>query len=323
MGKNKKGKDKTRQESDSKSNTQSPPEELQIVGEASHGTVSLVQHVVYPAALVVLAAALAVVLSGMIAALLAMGIALTVVLWAEPHYFRKRSRTVRAFLTLAVWILVVGGLFLASGFWRAKSDDASEPFAVEVETTFVQEHKTLDGARFYLAYRSGYGDTVSPVDVTMFLKVVNLQQTRVMVQSFSVEMNLGGRWTRLVRLIPRGGEIYFATEGLHKARRIDVRPNGFDYLIQDRYIEPRETVRGWAFFEIPENFKAPLGTGVQYRVKIRDTAGREFVYTSPKEVLGSRPLAPGSDVAQPRDLHVKEWADLSGYHKKFYSQPVP
>ncbi len=325
MAKDKKGKDNAREKSESKSKTQSPPEGPRTAGKAGHHTDSFVQRFLLPAALVVAAAALGVLLSGLNVALVAMGLALTVVLWAEPHYFKRRSKTIRIGLTLTVWILVAVGLLAALGLWRTAPNGLrdSDLFAVEVATALVQEEKTLDGARFYLAYRSGHGDTVSPVDVTMFLTVVNLQQDQVMIQSLSVEMNLRGRWTKLVRLIPRGGEIYFATDGLHKTRRIDVRANGFDYLIQERYIQPRETVRGWAFFEIPGDFKAPQGTEIQYRIMIRDTTGRDFVYTSAVQALGAKPFVPGSDAAQPMDLHVKEWTDLSKFHKKFYSEPVP
>lgn len=84
-----------------------------------------------------------------------------------------------------------------------------------------------------------------------------------------------------------GSEIFWAVEGLQKARRIEFSQNGLDYLSADKALEPHETVQGWAFFEIPGKRGVLNGSEVSYRVHVRDTAGVEFVYTGPGVKLGT------------------------------------
>jgi hypothetical protein len=208
---------------------------------------------------------------------------------------------------------------------RPPGGEARPPFFVEIEKAFLEPQKKFEGTRFWLAYKSGYGDTVSPISLTMFLRIVNLQKVPSEIERYVVEMKIGDTaWVKLARMDVREGEVFFAVDGLKRTRRIDVRPNGLDYLLGDKALKPHETVRGWVFYEIPDNYIILDGMSIRYSITVRDTAGVQFSYTPPEETASSKLAPPGTnDAAQSQPWYVREWRDLSSFHQKYFSEPIP
>src|SRR5262249_36093275 len=67
-------------------------------------------------------------------------------------------------------------------------------------------------------------------------------------------MKLGedGGWIKLNTISLRGREIFFGNDLSH-IRRIDMTQNGIDYLLENKAIQPGETIREWALYEVPLN----------------------------------------------------------------------
>jgi len=240
-------------------------------------------------------------------------------------YFLKEKPVVAVWCGFGAWASMglAGALYIHS--WlvpRQIPATRQEPFHVAIELSMVSDQKGFTGNRFWVAYRSGYGDTVSPVDIPMFIRIVNLQSVPSEISEYKVEMRLGqSEWIKLVNIPVRGNEVFFGSD-LTRIRRIDVTPNALDYLLSDRSIQPHETVRGWALFESPTQYFAPMGTEIQYRMTFRDSAGIGSIHMFPVEkTIGPQP--PGSsDTVQSRLLYVKEWRDISAFHQKYYHEPV-
>lgn len=238
------------------------------------------------------------------------------------YYLNKGQQIVATWLGFATWVCMglAAALFAHSWFLSHQSAPA---FLLEPEASVIMDTKGVTGNRFWVSYRSGYGDTASPVDVFMFLRIVNLQSVQTQVLKLAVEAKLGDRpWLKLVHIPQVGTQAYFGGDLTH-IRRVDLSRTGLDYLLQQRLLQPHEPVRGWAFFEVPGDYSAPNGMTIQYRISITDTAGTSFVYTTAAETLGSKSMLPGgSDAAQPKYLEIREWANISASRIKNYSDPV-
>jgi hypothetical protein len=93
---------------------------------------------------------------------------------------------------------------------------------------------------------------------------------------------------------------------------INISSNGFENIIVNRSIPPHETVRGWAFFDIPES----LTTETLFRMHIRNTAGQETtsMLTRPSETNPE-------DQIQEQPIQTKAVYDLRQFPKSFYTEP--
>ena len=225
-----------------------------------------------------------------------------------------------AAIGLCLLILIVALIMI-----RQLSPARPDPFSVEIELAALSEKRGFWGNRFYVGYKSGYGDTLSPADVTMFIKIVNLQQVPSMIERFRVNIKLGDHeWMRLVHLPLRGNSVFWVgPEALQKA--IGINPaNGLDYLLAEKSIQPHEPIRGWAYLEVPKDYSAPDGTIVQYRVEIQDAAGISFEYSQPGLPATKKTAPPGnSDQIQSMPwLVLPGYRDVSLFHLRYCNQPI-
>lgn len=225
-------------------------------------------------------------------------------------------------ITLVVWIVAL--IMIRQIAPGQRSTAPSGPFFVEIEASVVHERKGFTASRVFIGYRSSYGDTLSPVDVSMFIKLVNLQQVPSMIERLRVEMKLDdSEWIKLVNIPLRGSTVFWAgPEGFKKVRKIDPT-NSLDYLLADRPVQPHETIRGWVYLDMPTDYFAGEGTRIQYRVTARDSAGATLVYVTPTSVSTARVAPPGtSDYIQTIPWHILPgYADISSFHRKYYSEP--
>jgi hypothetical protein len=185
-------------------------------------------------------------------------------------------------------------------------------FTVAVEAGWVHS-KSMD-ENFWLLHGDKDGTIIaSPINGLLYIRFTNLGDAPIMINSYSIEiLNSKQEWVRLVTIDAHNGEVYNrgSSDDLKQARRTHIEQDTFDYMIANKNIEPRHTVRGWAFVEGPE---ANLDSGTEARFIVTDVLGNRGV--CPIEVLTGE-----SQSVQPRLLHVGETKDLSQTRRQFYSE---
>jgi hypothetical protein len=188
-------------------------------------------------------------------------------------------------------------------------------FTVAVEAGWLHP-KSLD-ENFWLIHSDKTGSIIaSPINGILYIRFTNLGDTPIMIDSYSIEVLNGKQeWVRLVTIDAHSGEVYNRgrTNDMKQALRSNMEQDTFDYIIANKNIEPRHTVRGWVFVEAPE---ASLENGKEGRFNVTDILGNKAV--RPITVLTGE-----SQSVQPRLLHVGETRDLSEARRQFYSEANP
>ena len=185
-------------------------------------------------------------------------------------------------------------------------------FEVAVEAGWLHP-KSMDESFWLIhGYKNGL-IIASPINGLLYIRFTNLGDAPIMIDSYSIEVLSGKQeWVRLVTIEARSGEVYNRgpTDDMKQACRSNIEQDTFDYAIANKNIEPRHTVRGWVFVEVPE---ADLEGGKEARFNVTDILGN-------KAVRPSKVLTEESQSMQPRLRHVGETKDLSQAHKQFYSE---
>jgi hypothetical protein len=191
----------------------------------------------------------------------------------------------------------------------------SPPFYLEVELTLIRDEKSLSETGLWLSHMHEGRQVVSPVDVWMFLRIVNLQSAPSLIDQISIEMQIeDGPWQHLSRMWADSGRAFFAVSGLRRSRWIDFRQSGLDYLAKNHPMAPHEVLRGWLLLSVPGDYRAPVGTAVRYRIIVKDMAGAEFTYLRDREAIGARGI--DLDEAQSKPIVVGKRADMSSWPKQ-------
>lgn len=225
-----------------------------------------------------------------------------------------REDSQRRWLRIACTLLC--GAIVGLGFiWMYKTP---QPFSVIAAAQLGDTKRGTRSGVFWATYKSKYGDTMSPAQLGIFIEIINLQQVPAIVRAYGVEaISMKTKaWIRLTRVDVRLGDVFFCFEGqdLNHAKKLDMQ-NGLDYLLADKTIPPHDAVRGWAFFELPEDIdpKGPM------RLSVEDASGR-----TSSQVTGLEPQSAKTDYIQTADLKLAgEERDISGYHFRFFSDPSP
>lgn len=188
------------------------------------------------------------------------------------------------------------------------------PFKVQIMTAILGPNQGLDWAGFWAGYGSPDGAMVSPVNSALFVKLVNRQGIPSQIESFREEIYCEhSNWQRLVYVDARHNDIYWASQGLAHAVKLDVASNSLDYKLQSTTIQPHDTVEGWVFSSLPKGTPLPSGT-CSFRFLIRDTSGVDFLS------FASRPerLSQGEASLTPSTMGVIGPVDFSSAHRAYY-----
>jgi hypothetical protein len=97
-------------------------------------------------------------------------------------------------------------------------------------------------------------EVITPANMAFVMRLVNLREVPTIIAAYRVEAkNHKGQWVKLEVINVRDDYIY-STLGpeLDGAFEMDFRTTCFDYLAS-KEIRPREMIRGWAFFQAPED----------------------------------------------------------------------
>jgi pimeloyl-ACP methyl ester carboxylesterase len=162
-------------------------------------------------------------------------------------------------------------------------------------------------------YKTGRGDTVTPIDVLAELLLVNVQKIPASLSSFSVELNTPQGWMPLKRIPSEDVALYWGS--LTQAKLIKLEPGDIYSELENAEITAGRTIRGTALFEFSNsNYIAqPREHVSDFRFTVKDTAGHTAVLestpksqsTDPRSNLGKLGLVWGADVVDLSHLPMK------------------
>lgn len=185
---------------------------------------------------------------------------------------------------------------------------SSEPFSI-IGVTELGTDKRNSGSGLWIAHQSRIGRIVlSPIHRAIFIRLTNLQTLRSTIETYRVEvLNEHNVWIKLISITPQRGTVYWGGD-LSRARLIDTNQM-LDVVIQDKIIIPKETIEGWAFFEIPED----LGLWRPMRIYVKDFGGAETT----KDISITRTQG---FIQYPNLDFSGVWLDLRKYIQAYYSE---
>lgn len=175
------------------------------------------------------------------------------------------------------WLTYMGSILVLAiivfGFGKVVLPDVMPNLSITRDPYFIAA-----GPSFITANRESLGDltaafeqngqyTIVPLNVSLYIELTNLQSAQSMIDKYGVAIRTKkDNWVDLKRVETRNDEIYWIGGGLKTAKPIGL-PR-LDALLSLRWLQSRENVRGWAFFEYPpgdpdrefeSTFKVTLG----------------------------------------------------------------
>lgn len=216
--------------------------------------------------------------------------------------------------TFPKWTFLIVEVFLIICLIVIKNLTITPPFSVAVEVTIGQEKKEMN-ASLWFATNAKYESTISPVHRGVFIRLTNLQSKPSMIESLRVEvLNKENVWVKLPHIDMRFGKLYWVNKDFQQAIEINVMENGLDFLLDNKVLQPYQPVRGWIFFELPQDisFLSPM------RIYVRDTEGVETmrIYNPSKKDKYEDSILGGT-----LKVLKGKW-DISRYNKRYYGEPI-
>lgn len=219
-----------------------------------------------------------------------------------------RERSQRKWLRIACALLCVA----MGGFGFIWAGRTPQLFLARIPTAPVGSYTANPrGGVFWATYNRGTGDVVTPAQLGLFVEIVNQQGREALIDSYTIEaQNNSGKWFKLIRVDATTSPVFLCFEGgdLHKAKPLDLI-NGLDRVLKDKAIPAYSTVRGWAFFELPESIRESS----PFRITVEDNTGAIAQSTDDR-------YSPVKDYVQSGDLNLAAGLkDLTGYRFMRYS----
>ncbi|MGC2694884.1 MAG: hypothetical protein WA738_03755 [Candidatus Angelobacter sp.] len=189
----------------------------------------------------------------------------------------------------------------------------AEPFVVELLGSMFSEDRD-HGCGFWVRYKGAHGDTVSPANVALYLRIANAQAVPVTITSYTIESkNANGQWIRLFRIPTIATLPYY---GIDLQRTMVFREDNkfLDRMLQSGPIKARQYVVGWSIYEYPKA-NSSYRFVPEYRITVEGALGEYYV----KEIKAKG----DQDAIQTPELSFAGggFQDLSGLHKEYYSDP--
>lgn len=159
-------------------------------------------------------------------------------------------------------------------------------YSVRVETLMNGLFWTTNGSR-----------NLCSAQVALMVDLVNKQLIPAMVSAFDVQiLESSGVWRPLAHIHP--DQVYFGPP-TQLAHLFPIKALFFDKQIENRNIQPGETIRGWLLLNVRD---APPNLQVQMKFKATVVDFGGVSYTTPD------PMQPTLDSAQPRSVTVSGFA---------------
>jgi hypothetical protein len=150
---------------------------------------------------------------------------------------------------------------------------------------------------------------IAPIGVALGVEVTNSRPTKTRVIAYVLDVRQKWyRWKRLGSISMKDPlSICWAPKDLADCIRLDFSKNAFDIHAEEA-LEPGESIRGWMFFEWPQELRNEPPMGERFRVTLWNSHREEqTIYLEPFDEPGLDPWGAGTEltflVHQPhRDL---------------------
>jgi hypothetical protein len=233
--------------------------------------------------------------------------------------------------------IIVGmiGFGVAVGYWigikkvfelRAKAGASPEEgFRVSFKTQFVDMRHNLDGSALWVLYKSGFGDTISPVALLEFLEITNLYAHPISISSYSLSIKTAAcGWVYLTPIRPRGVNLLWGASGLNAAEIIKLENHELSQVWANP-LPAYGTEFGMLLFDTKVECPVQEGSVIQLKLDLTDSLGKSFSYTSPSMNI-QKNFTVGNSIGQANVASFEGIglaADVRLAHRKIYSDPIP
>jgi hypothetical protein len=221
----------------------------------------------------------------------------------KTNLARNRARVVSGIISL---VLIIAGFT-----WQRRLPKSIPRFPAAVEMVMGTSKRDMNAVYWF-----EIGGTIFPAHTALYLRFVN-NGPPAMIDSYTVEaLNSAGNWVRLIRIPDLGGAFgafYWVPDGkFSEAARWEA--TSIDPQLIDKVIPSHDVVRGWAYFELPEDID--IEPGAKLRIHIRDVMGDE----SSQEVRAEEGMHEVGSVHVLPMGASNEKTDLSRYEKRYWSE---
>lgn len=180
------------------------------------------------------------------------------------------------------------------------------PFSAAIETAWVGDKR--DAIQIFCLYNR---NMMSPVSVSLFVRLVNLQDvpSRISVLKIEIESKRG-RWIfpdtwMPTKEIPHEMPLIWLNPPPTPARQMDFVGPRLGPILEKGPIAPHDTVSGWVLLSVPAEYdSAPRP--LRFRITIKDTAGRTFTK------IDSGPTGE-ENIFSNRGLDIREEVNVQGF----------
>jgi hypothetical protein len=189
----------------------------------------------------------------------------------------------------------------------AHSESQGFAVAIEVKLMVMGPEKDTAGTGSWGVSRNGANCYLRSADVAMLLRIKSLEPIKTMITAYNI-YGAGGEYSRIkmtentpVEILYKGtirkdfigrvaipvpapsgnlggGFVDFNFANSDFSAAAPILENVLDQELADHYLEPGETVRGWAFFEYPS-----IMMPTDLKLKISDDLGHTFTFPIPDE----------------------------------------
>lgn len=210
-----------------------------------------------------------------------------------------------------IGLLISIAVIVAGVAWKSRMPSPIGAFTSRVVGAPLGSYEATRGGVFFLIYNRGEGEIVTPAQLGLYMEIINQQAHEALIDSYIVEaQNTGGEWFRLIRLDAGSSPVFLCIEDFQKAKPLDLS-NGLDRQLRAKPITAHGTVRGWAFFELPQNIRE----NSLFRVTVEDNNGKSA------QTADNEALPPTKDYVQSVDLRLAAGVrDLSASRFMMYSE---
>lgn len=206
-------------------------------------------------------------------------------LMAHVSWMRRLRADRRATHTMTLLIIGCVSAAIGVGVWflvpkeavqgEKTEQNSSEPFYVRVGPTMHSLDRATLG-QFSGVFEKDGQYTIVPLNVAVYVTLTNLQAMQSMVEKYGVEIKTkNGGWVRLIRVDCRNLEFYSmaGTKEVEEASQVGLIL--LDNQLSFRWLQSRETVKGWTFFQYPQGLRQESFLPI-YRIHVVDSTGLTF-----------------------------------------------
>jgi hypothetical protein len=205
-------------------------------------------------------------------------------------------------LTVLVWVA-------AAVMISQIGTPGESPFLLSIETAW--QGATRDSTQIVATFRSGLGDSVTPVPIALFVRIVNRQSTpstidtlRVQIASGKKSLFGGLKWMD-TKEVPDSLPLYWINKFPSECKPMRLVGPRLKEVLEKGAIPPHGTVEGWLLMDVPQSYDTAPSPRT-YRLAAKDTENHSAVEVT------QGPVGGGANVQQNmRGFRVEGDKDVS------------